>query len=571
MDHRFSKREYATSCIFTLFFTMLIAASFVDITLCPVLAQHSPINYLKTPSVFHEHFAFFPCHLLDLVLWIYFVLLVLFLLHKYRMYRQAKQHYFLLDYCYFHNAFVCLLVMLVVLKFAPIGSLLPPPHLSPASSPVDQDAATSSSSWRLVVDVLDASDLTSTWWRTIPVPVDIVPIAAAISPTKWISSSSSSLLSAAELPASTTTRAVSLFFLLLGGTMGPIVGAILMWDNALLFHSYDRMVSCYLHLAPAVAQGLVLHAAFVSHRRFVFLQTILRGLFFDAEFVWASWTSLQEWVGKAVLRTSQSAAAAERTQRDWSQLFQERPSSSSSSTSTSIFVSQQALDEGDISFPSLYAKLFLGHLMMFVVWQLCYHTFVEGRRLLSQRRQPQNGSSPFVDDHVTAYTWLMEKPPLGKNGPLYRFVTLFGTGVVPTKILFSVAQCILHALFMCIGAVPVYCSLFGTSTVLRWWGDAVWWGLYGRWVTLLPEAAAVADDSSRSIKWVEIVPSAQPVLWYTLAFTALCIYNAAKMNKKWIKKLQSGYVEKTRTSPVVTSEAEEGVPKSASKKQKKSQ
>jgi hypothetical protein len=176
--------------------------------------------------------------------------------------------------------------------------------------------------------------------------------------------------------------------------------------------------------------------------------------------------------------------------------------------------------KADASFTNM---LFM-HFIMFVAWQTVYHIFHEFR--LWQRRRAfrkameqrvKDGLSPRLppanfgdvgawgtpDDsdlyhcmvvRTTAYTWMMEHPPMGKKGPLFKMVTLLGTSRLPSTIMFAVTQWLIHVVFFTLGFVPVYMSLI----------------------------------------WYE---SAGPLLLYTCGYVLLCIYNAAAVNKNWIKKL----------------------------------
>ncbi|CUG27626.1 transmembrane protein, putative [Bodo saltans] len=411
-DHRFSKRQYATSCMFTLLFTMLVSASYFDIATCPYNSQGgaalNPNKSAATPSIFDEHFSIVPCHTIDVVIWTYVALFGFFMVYKWFMYRADGYHYFMLDYCYFHNACLCALIfhLLVRVSWVPTG-------------------------------------LAS---LAIPVPVDITPVATAVG----------------SLTSDRLSIATFLFFVILAGTFGPILGAILMWKNALLYHSFDKMISCYLHLAPAAVQGLLVHAALSSVR--------LRP--------------------KSKLRDHLKS---------------------------------------DTNFTSLLMM----HTLMFIVWQVVYHAVHEIR--LYQRRRAFHAAmmrrvkdgvsasmppldllspSPEVKEQVkwgtvedrelyrcmvprtTAYTWMMEYPPMGKKGPLYKLVVLLGKKRLPSTVMFAVAQWIIHAVFFVLGFIPLYLSLIRYD-------------------------------------------SAGPLLLYTCGFVLLCIYNAAAVNKSWIKKLKA--------------------------------
>jgi hypothetical protein len=392
--------------MFTLLFTMLVSASYFDIATCPYNSQGgAALNPNKTtaiPSIFDSHFSIIPCHTIDVVVWTYVALFGFFMVYKWFMYRADGYHYFMMDYCYFHNACLCALVFHLLVRVV----------------------------W---VPVL---------FTSLPLPVDIVPVATAVG----------------SLTSDRLSVATFLFFVILAGTFGPILGAILMWKNALLYHSFDKMISCYLHLAPAAVQGLLVHAALSSVRL--------------------------------------------------------RPTSKL----------RDHLKSG-----TNFTSLLMMHSLMFVAWQVMYHV-VHELRLYQRRRAfhaamarrvkegvssslPPNNLSPSpeapqvewgsVDDRklftcmvprTTAYTWMMEHPPMGKNGPLYRLVVLLGNGRLPSTVMFAVAQWIIHAVFFVLGFIPLHLSLIRYE-------------------------------------------SAGPLLLYTCSFVLLCIYNAAAVNKSWIKKL----------------------------------
>lgn len=400
-DHRFSKRHYAISCMFTLLFTMLISASYFDIATCPYNSQGgaalNPNRAKPPPSIFDEAFAIIPCHTIDLVVWTYVGLFVFFMTYKWFMYRAEGFHYFMLDYCYFHNACLCALVcyLLVRVDWVPmppsVGSYLPG---------------------------------AMTQWAVVPLPSDIVPVSTAVG----------------GLTSDRLSVATFLFFVILSGTFGPILGAILMWRNALLYHSFDKMISCYLHLAPAAVQGLLVHAALSSVR----LRPTSR------------------------LRDHLKSAT---------------------------------------NFPTLLMM----HSLMFVVWQFVYHCIHEFRlyqrkkafRLIMAQRVRDGLSTTAEQDELyrrtvartTAYTWMMEHPPMGKSGPLYKMVVSMGKSRFPSTVMFAVTQWVIHAVFFVLGFVPLYLSLIHYE-------------------------------------------SAGPLLLYTCGYVLLCIYNAAAVNKNWIKKLK---------------------------------
>lgn len=68
-----------------------------------------------------------------------------------------------------------------------------------------------------------------------------------------------------------------------------------------------------------------------------------------------------------------------------------------------------------------------------------------------------SGTNPT--NRVTAYTYMMENPPMGKKGPLYRCATLLGEGPFVSKVMFNVMQWLFHCVFLLIGYIPLYLSL----------------------------------------------------------------------------------------------------------------
>lgn len=395
-ERRFSKREYAISCMFTLLFTMLVSASYFDISTCPYNSRGGALRpgfEVAPVSIFSATFSVVPCHTLDIVVWMYVAMFCYFMAYKWFMYKAERHHYFMIDYCYFHNMSLCVLVVSLLVKID---------WVCPFSAGFFSNAL------------------------CYPASFDIVPVATAVG----------------SLTREKLSVTMFVFFVILAGSFGPILGAILMWKNALLYHSFDKMISCYLHLAPAAVQGLLIHAALssVKHRASSKLRDFLRG---------------------------------------------------------------------NTSFITLLGM----HFLMFVVWQIFYHIVHEIR--LAQRsrkfykmlevKQKMSPATPIEEQEraalfqcivarTTSYTWMMDSPPLGKKGPLYRFVTCFGTARFTTTLMFAVAQLLIHASFFVLGFGPIYFALI-------------------------------------------VYESAWPLLMYTCMYVLLCIYNAAAVNKSWIKKL----------------------------------
>ncbi|ESL07884.1 hypothetical protein TRSC58_04423 [Trypanosoma rangeli SC58] len=519
MDHRFSKHEYFVSCSLTILFAGFAAASYFDISTCPYRyargtsaadagggggggACEAHVYGRGGAESSRSLFASvaqeggLTCHMADLVIWVYIVTLLLFMSHKYYYYRMRGLHYFLLDYCYFHNACLVLFLLwwLVDVRWSekPLVSweaYLPEEWLSERNSRLAGAAGGGLS--RNIKDVaVKATPLVNqTWthwaqrfipstaWQRLlvagiykPVSVDILTIgytaAEASSPDEVLLN-------------------FLFFFALVAGSFGPILGAILMWSNSLLFHSFDRMSSSYLHLAPAGTQLLLLHRLLTSAKQELALIDAAPGGGSPAHAI-------------GTLRHKVDAVC---------------------SAGTLCHDMRHAVS---------YWTLLKLHSVMFIAWQIFYHTLSEGRRHSRKKKHYKKMqeisarhkefchltgataaeaellrpilvlSEGIVGDpthRVTAYTWLMQNPPLGKEGVLYRFVTMLGTGYLPTMVLFQVAQWLLHVAFFTL-AYPVMHYSF------------------------------------------HVALSAAPLALYLISFLLYTVYNAAAVNKRWIQKLQ---------------------------------
>ncbi|RNF05179.1 hypothetical protein TraAM80_04751 [Trypanosoma rangeli] len=517
MDHRFSKHEYFVSCSLTILFAGFAAASYFDISTCPyrytrgtstaetgggggACKAHvygrggAESSRSLFASVAQE--GGLTCHMADLVIWVYIVTLLLFMSHKYYYYRMRGLHYFLLDYCYFHNACLVLFLLwyLVDVRWSqePLVSweaYLPQEWLSERNARLA--GAADGGLNRSIKDVaVRATPLVNqTWtnwaqrfipstaWQRLlivgiykPVSVDIVTIgytaAEASSPDEVLLN-------------------FLLFFALVAGSFGPILGAILMWSNSLLFHSFDRMSSSYLHLAPAGTQLLLLHRLLTSAKQELASIDAAPDGGSPAHATGALWHKVDAVCGAGTLCHDMRHAVS-------------------------------------------YWTLLKLHSVMFIAWQIFYHTFSEGRRHSRKKKHNKKMqeisarhkefcrltgavaaeaellrpilvlSEGIVGDpthRATAYTWLMQHPPLGKEGVLYRFVTMFGTGYLPTMVLFQVTQWLLHVAFFTL-AYPVMHYSF------------------------------------------HVALSAAPLALYLISFLLYTVYNAAAVNKRWIQKLQ---------------------------------
>ena len=368
-DHDFHSRVFTTSILSMLFFTGLVGATYLDIQTCPYAAGGANA---AAASVFAPEFRVFPCHMVDLLVWVYIACLCIFMRIKWVEYRALSYHWFMADWCYFHNLLLTALLLLTVVHVAPHGD----PSVAFGLSK-QGDGVVLGFGYRL----------------------DVRPIGAAVS----------------RLMDPATRRAfVFVFFGLLGSSAGPILWAIAVWKNALLFHADDKMTSCYLHLAPATVQCMMLHAAFVS-------------------------------VGAAAAAAGGDAA-----------------SSSAAASATVASVSRALLSES-----TTLSFIFRTHAVMFAVWQVVYHVANETRswqrkrtaaRLLSSPHS-NNADTGVLTQRVTAYTWMLEHPIGGKGGALHRLLFALGPQEVRTKFMFSVIQFGLHVAFLLVGYVPIRASV----------------------------------------------------------------------------------------------------------------
>ena len=356
MDHSFKPKVFVLSFVGTLLMFGVTLSTYLDSSFCAVPPEDTP------RSIFSPTFRVFPCHLVDVAVHSYGLCMLFVIAHKWIMYKREGMHWFLLDYCYFHN-------LLFILYL-----------------------------WWLVVRV-------AAW------SVDVVPLRVALA-EKMVQDSA----------------ALSLFLAFLGGSCGALLGAIAIWRNALLFHSSDKMLSSYLHLAPATIQTLVLHVML-----------------------------------------------------------------------------QQGSNISDLHNGVRLSNLIQKHALMFVAWQVIYHVVFETRKVHRERKsKPEKirnsparvlgncGTNPT--DRITSYTWLMQSPPFGKEGFLYKFATLFGVGVA-SKVMFSILQGVLHLFFLLIS----YPAVFATVHIF----DDVWF-----------------------------------LLLFISFFFLLAVHNAAQMQASWIMKLK---------------------------------
>ncbi|GET92593.1 hypothetical protein, conserved [Leishmania tarentolae] len=576
MDHKFSKFQYFIGCSITLLYAGLIAASYFDISACPYVydrpASLAPLQLPDAKQVCGDAadnhrllFALeggFSCHMVDIIVWAYVVGMFIFMSWKYIVYRLQGLHYFFLDYCYFHNSvLMCFLLWrLVDVKWSeqPIISWSAHMPLSRWLHGYEDNASNLS-----ISTAAHAMD-NETWWRPIltGTPIRRESWARLIVP----SATHNYRLDGVYLPISfeiltcgyvvshlTEAEVISsfvFFFTLLAGTFGPILGAILMWRNALLFHSFDRMSSCYLHLAPGIVQSLLLHRLFTSARREI--ESLDAGRLYEnvtgiAKQFNVSLDSLLPSVHTLMCNMSDVSAAAAADNATKVGSTHNGPARLISSVYSTLTAKQQQLRftqyaathqlEALCGYGTLcydlrravsYGNLLRLHFIMFCLWQVFYHTFNEWRRharkkrwkkrlakLERQRRefvQPASSTEtgaelPYsstviseVDgvipaERMTSYKWMMTHPPGGRKGILARFVLLFGEGRLPTTVMFQVTQWLLHMFFFTCSYPFIHVCFHYTL-------------------------------------------SAWPLMVLVLAFALVCVYNAACVTHKWISKLQ---------------------------------
>ena len=303
-------------------------------------------------SIFQKGYRIFPCNLVGLTVCIYIVFYVILKTRKFLQYRNEFMHWFLFDFCYWVNAALCLLLIVSVV-----------------------DISTSSSKYGF-------SLFGSGYY------FDIKPFGLAMS---QMSEESKSLY-------------IFFFFGLMSATLGPVLWAIPVMDLAAVFHSYDKMINCYVHLAPAIVQVILLQNEFLA--------------------------------------TADSNSHRSKAQRE--------------------------LMESCFS----YWYLLKTHLTMFLIWQFFYHTVFETRALMRKSKAKKlmnksnnnnnnnnnNDKCSSMSERMTSYTWWSSKPPGGKSGLPYRFLTMFGEQEYKMKFMFSVIQLVVHLVTLSAAYVPMYLS-----------------------------------------------------------------------------------------------------------------
>lgn len=188
------------------------------------------------------------CHLMDVLVWIYVVGFFLLMVLRFVDYRAPstptsgeKQRisylYFFADYCYLHNLVACLLLVGVTLDLrrgdgaSLLGSL---------KKPVAAETVHS----RAVAFFLPGVPLSA-----FGVHFSIVPLSVGI----------------AELTSTARLAATAIFGAILSGN-SVILVAIKIWNNALVLHDRDKLVSVWIHLALPTVTALLLHSTMQSFK-----------------------------------------------------------------------------------------------------------------------------------------------------------------------------------------------------------------------------------------------------------------------------------------------------------------
>ncbi|CCW64890.1 unnamed protein product [Phytomonas sp. EM1] len=547
MNKRFSKWRYFVNCILSFFLVGLISTVYFDISSSPYVYGRLPtvdsssssresneFNAAGGSSGKNEH----PCngyagmsnrpalghrqpqrslfaslaqeggesgHMVDIFVWVYIVSLVISMSHKYIIYRMQGFHYFFLDYCYFHNALLVffLLRLLVEVEWS--------------SEPIISFSGLAPRSWKGVQFLLQnfssfrpSNTPREMKWYNIGLPLDGIhyPVSVSILTCSYVT---------ANLSHESLVPLFVIFVTLLAGSLGPILGAIPMWHNALAFHSFDRMSSCYLHLMPAVIQGMFLHCFFTSARRKIASVHAVHHFMPPASTLNGRNDSLPGFPPPGI-----GAFAKQTLNTTWRNPHLGLVAYNSHNPLHALCDDSFCLG---LAQAVTYEHMLWLHFLMFCVWQVFYHIFYEVRRYQRkckiQRKRHQKsrkhmrsvlrlirpseasemeGQSPSTANtpesihpnmfnRVTALTWMMEHPPGGRDGLPYRFVTCLGPGRLPTTILFELCQWVLHVFFFSVNYLFMYLSFYVTFSV-----------------------------------W--------PLLVLICLYAAVCVYNAARLNAK---------------------------------------
>ena len=411
------------------------------------IAPIRPVAQCLGDMPYRSGWDFLACRIPDVTVWGYMASITVTVAVKWWHYKKMGFHYFILDYCYFHNAFLITFFLSQLVEFewygfaSPSGTLLP---------------------FRLHLVTLEAY-------------------------SRWLS-----------LEASSTAAAASLwrFHVLLGGSIGTILGAVFVWGNALLLHDLDKMSSCFLHFGAPTVQAIWLH--FLSHSP----KAVERAAN-DAEVAAATaWPSVL--MGHFCMYVAwqlfhygfieaRDATGRWREERARSRLVhlqrelqkqEELSAQRAGLRARGQSLSKRAAD-GDAKVENPVAKLRAKIDKLKSELQQRAKIAPKQAEPPSPKKQdegvpndslasPRNNDRANVEMAVhnaesvvaqragyrlrtreTSYSWMMNHPPLGKKGLPYRFVTCLGMGGLQTKFLFAVIQWALHVVFFVVGYVGV--------------------------------------------------------------------------------------------------------------------
>ena len=373
-------------------------------------------------------------YLVDVAVWTYVIFMTSLVATKFFFYYAKNWHFFMLDFCYFHNwlLIAALMAMTMSCTFSCVASSPPPGDVAFVSSPTSTPLCDVPLGRGPPSAPVSYGSLTA----IVPLPVAITHYlgaffhgnncelrTATFSPSDRLEVDDRRAMKAAgSISAATTIRPVclkleyipfaagmreyrdrwptKLLRALWGGSFGTLLGAIVMWKVALIVQDYDRMTSFIIHIMPAMVHSLV------------------------------------ECVEFSILKTA-------------------------------------PIVDHYSGFVSAFGWLMLFHYIEFAAWNVQYFigcVFFE--RVLDPKRSKTATSS---------YTWLMESPPLGKKGPLYRAVTCLGMGYTRTHVGFILMQAIVHLVFFAIALSARYLSAAVETDYP--WGMVAYVGLFALWGT----------------------------------------------------------------------------------------
>lgn len=147
--------------------------------------------------------------------------------------------------------------------------------------------------------------------------------------------------------------------------------------------------------------------------------------------------------------------------------------------------------------------LLMSHYAMFALWQLLSQGFIAWR---TWRRQGKEEDGVV---RIDAFKWMMEKPPGGKDGLLYKMATVLGLGA-GARVMFVVIQAGMHFVFLSVGYLVIKLSV--------WLWDA----------------------------W--------PLLAFVFVFLLISVRNGALLMKRWITRLQQATAAGARAGSAASAE-----------------